>query len=209
MGGTSLSAPTWAGLIAIANQGRVASGSSTLDGRSELLLAIYAVSQTDFHDITSAGNGGSKAGVGHDTLTGIGSPKANLLVPDLAEYGSVGRLAVLRSHLVAPERATRLVFRSLVENSAGSLEQDFDGSVTVSLGNDPAGGILGGTLTVTAQNGVALFSGLTLTIRRRWLHACGNRRGHGRDDEQLQHHAGNSRETGGDLRANVSRRRSS
>ena len=163
VGGTSLSAPTWAGLIAIANQGRVAAGSSTLDGRSDLLPAIYAISQADFHDITSAGNGGSKAGVGYDTVTGIGSPKANLLVPDLAEYGSIGRLAVLAQPPGSSRAGDALGVSILVENSAGSLEQDFDRSVTVSLGNDPAGGILGGTMTVTALNGVAVFSGLTLT----------------------------------------------
>ena len=34
VGGTSLAAPSWAGLIAIANQGRVLAGASTLDGPS-------------------------------------------------------------------------------------------------------------------------------------------------------------------------------
>ena len=50
-----------------------------------------------------------------------------------------------------------------VENASAGVEPNFDGSVTVSLGNNPGGTSLGGTLTVTAQNGVATFSGLTLT----------------------------------------------
>src|SRR5205814_930214 len=37
LGGTSLAAPSWAALIAIANQGRVARGGTTLDGPSQAL----------------------------------------------------------------------------------------------------------------------------------------------------------------------------
>ncbi len=48
------------------------------------------------------------------------------------------------------------------EDSAGNLVPTFDGSVTVALSNNPGGATLGGTLTATAQNGVAGFSGLTI-----------------------------------------------
>ena len=44
VGGTSLAAPSWAALIAIANQGRVLAGATTLDGPSQTLPALYAVS---------------------------------------------------------------------------------------------------------------------------------------------------------------------
>ena len=51
-----------------------------------------------------------------------------------------------------------------VENGPGNVDNSFNGSVTVS---DPMmmmdGNTLRGTLTVTAVNGVATFSGLTLT----------------------------------------------
>ena len=57
IGGTSLSAPAWAGLIAIANQGRVLAGSSTLDGPAQTLPALYAISMNDFNDITTGSNG--------------------------------------------------------------------------------------------------------------------------------------------------------
>ncbi len=50
-----------------------------------------------------------------------------------------------------------------VENSDGSLDANFAGSVTISLGNDPAGDVLGGTLTAPVYDGYATFSGLTLT----------------------------------------------
>jgi hypothetical protein len=83
VGGTSLACPMWAGLVAIADQGRVLQGEGTLDGRSQTLPDIYSFSTSDnFHDITS-GNNGFSAGVGYDLVTGIGSPVANLLVPTL------------------------------------------------------------------------------------------------------------------------------
>jgi virginiamycin B lyase len=49
------------------------------------------------------------------------------------------------------------------EDGAGNVITSFDGTVTVALGSNPGGATLGGTLTATAVNGVATFSGLTLT----------------------------------------------
>ena len=49
-----------------------------------------------------------------------------------------------------------------VEDSSGVVTPSFDGTVTVALLSNPGGATLGGTLTVTAQDGVATFSGLTL-----------------------------------------------
>jgi hypothetical protein len=53
-----------------------------------------------------------------------------------------------------------------VVDAFGNLVSSFDGSVTVALAGKPGGGRLHGTLTVTATNGVATFSGLTLTKAR-------------------------------------------
>ena len=47
-------------------------------------------------------------------------------------------------------------------DSSGQLDTPFDGTISVSLANAPAGAALGGTLSVTASDGVATFSGLTL-----------------------------------------------
>jgi hypothetical protein len=49
-----------------------------------------------------------------------------------------------------------------VEDANGQVDTSFTGSVTVALATNPGGSTLGGTLTVTAVNGVATFSGLTL-----------------------------------------------
>jgi len=48
------------------------------------------------------------------------------------------------------------------ENGSGDVDSSFNGTVTVAIANNPGGSVLGGTLTATAQNGVASFSDLTL-----------------------------------------------
>ncbi len=87
-GGTSLSAPCWAGLVAIADQLRASKGLDSLDGPSQTLPKLYSLGTADFHDITSGSNGGYSAHAGYDEVTGIGTPVANLLVPDLASLGT-------------------------------------------------------------------------------------------------------------------------
>jgi hypothetical protein len=79
-GGTSAGAPHWAALLALADQGRAAAGQGSL-GNAQALL--YSLSRTDFNDITSGSNGAYSARTGYDLVTGLGSPKANLLIADL------------------------------------------------------------------------------------------------------------------------------
>src|SRR5262249_30899804 len=59
VGGTSLSAPLWAGLIAMANQARAQANLPTFNSSSstEIQQALYNVAVRDFHDITSGTNG--------------------------------------------------------------------------------------------------------------------------------------------------------
>jgi hypothetical protein len=88
--GTSLSSPCWAGLIAIADQGRVANGSIPFNSAAnpvQTLQALYSLPASDFYPITSGYNG-ILAGAGYDEVTGRGSPIANLLIPDLVNYGT-------------------------------------------------------------------------------------------------------------------------
>jgi len=49
-----------------------------------------------------------------------------------------------------------------VQDNSGNLVSSFNGPVTISLANNPGAATLGGTLTVTASNGVATFSDLSL-----------------------------------------------
>jgi subtilase family serine protease len=102
VGGTSFSAPAWAALIAVSDQGRVLNGLGTLDGASGTLPALYQLPGSDFHDIIH-GNNGYRAGPGYDLVTGRGTPIANLIAADLAApQGHVTQLRVTLPSQVAP-----------------------------------------------------------------------------------------------------------
>jgi len=86
VGGTSLAAPSWAGLIAIADQGSSAINKGNLSGPtvSSRLYGLAATApSTSFHDITS-GNNGYQAAAGYDLVTGIGTPMAEGIVGGLS-----------------------------------------------------------------------------------------------------------------------------
>ena len=80
VGGTSAGSPQWAGLVAIADQGRVLNGQSTLNSATQTIAALHAASSSDFNTITG----------GTTETTGLGSPKANLIIPYLAAFGTSG-----------------------------------------------------------------------------------------------------------------------
>jgi subtilase family serine protease len=92
--GDSAGAPQWAALVAIANQERVANGLSTLDGPSQVLPGLYALAGLDYgtyyHDVTSGGTTKHQAATGYDLVTGLGTPKADALVPALASLSGSG-----------------------------------------------------------------------------------------------------------------------
>ena len=76
VGGTSLSAPAWAGLVALANQGRAAAGEPTLERSSPTeTQQASTVPQSDYNDITSGINGYDTS-AGYDLVTGLGTPVA-------------------------------------------------------------------------------------------------------------------------------------
>jgi subtilase family serine protease len=85
VGGTSVSTPLFAGILALADALR---SSSMKNADIEIYNVARSHYAADFHDITSGSNGncGSlcNAHSGYDYVTGLGSPVANKLVPDLA-----------------------------------------------------------------------------------------------------------------------------
>jgi subtilase family serine protease len=90
-GGTSDAAPQWSALIAIANQERVAAGKTALDGFSQTLPALYALtaSNTDgtvpLYDVITGSNSVASAKAGYDLVTGKGTPRrADLVIQALA-----------------------------------------------------------------------------------------------------------------------------
>ncbi|MBY0526937.1 MAG: S53 family peptidase [Gemmataceae bacterium] len=85
VGGTSAAAPQWAALIAIVDQGRALNGKGSLDGPSQTLPALYAMSSGNFRDVIGGSNGFT-AVKGYDLATGRGSPYADRVVRDLVAY---------------------------------------------------------------------------------------------------------------------------
>lgn len=85
--GTSLSAPVWAGLVAIADQGLALQGKTLLNSASAVQTDLYGLPAGDFHSITTgfnaSGTGPNNETGGYSLLTGLGTPVANLLIPAL------------------------------------------------------------------------------------------------------------------------------
>ena len=161
-GGTSLACPMWAGLVAIADQGRALNGLSTLDGPSQTLPRIYQLPSSVFHDVTSGSNGFA-AGTGYDLATGIGTPIANLLVPQLAGVSSPASKV---SFSVSPSAANAgaSIGSSItvqVQDAFGDIISTDTSNVTLTI-TTPGGATLSGTATVAAVSGVATFSGLSI-----------------------------------------------
>jgi subtilase family serine protease len=88
VGGTSSSCPQWAGLVAIADQ--IAGHGLGLINPKLYALANSARYASDFYDVTTGNNQadpsipGYNATTGWDPITGLGTPNAANLVPDLA-----------------------------------------------------------------------------------------------------------------------------
>ena len=138
IGGTSLATPCWAGLIALADQIRVTAGEATLDGPTQTLPTLYALPAADFHDITSGKSTGSPnytAAAGYDLVTGLGTPVANLLVPDLA--------GVSTPITLGPGSLP-----------AGTVNTAYDQAITATGGT--------GTITLTVSNIENAIAGLTV-----------------------------------------------
>jgi subtilase family serine protease len=92
IGGASMSAPMWAGIVALADQARQQTGRGRL---GFLNTALYAIGRNpiqyarDFHDIVLGTNAfdspiGFAAGAGYDLASGWGTPDVGNLVRDLA-----------------------------------------------------------------------------------------------------------------------------
>ena len=111
VGGTSVGAPAWAAILAIADQGRADAGLTSLDGATQTLPALYSFASTDYNSTastTSSGAADPTSGVpGGGRLFGgfggfgffrglfggesgvaasLGSPNGTSLIADLVSY---------------------------------------------------------------------------------------------------------------------------
>ena len=147
--GTSAASPIWAGLIAIADQGRALAGGTPLTGNTQTLPALYSLPSTDFHDIVN-GNNGDPAEPGYDLASGLGTPIANLLVPALASYDLVSKSSTsiaVQASPQAPVFGQPITLTVTVTAGTGVPT----GSVTFEQGSTVLG-------TATLDNGVATFA---------------------------------------------------
>jgi hypothetical protein len=171
--GTSWSSPMMAALVAVADQGRVAEGLptlSTVTGTNQADTRLYQLSKANFHDITTGSNSHSAA-AGYDEASGIGSPIANVLVPDLAGAGTVTGRAFVDNSGTGIYGGTdtpvsgQTVYLDL--NNDGTLDNSEPSTVTNAQGiytftDEPAGGSV--RLTSAAPTGYVLSSAAAATI---------------------------------------------
>jgi kumamolisin len=81
IGGTSLSAPVWAGFCALINEARQKAGKPFLSFLNPLIYPLAG--SASFRDITAGSNGAYTAGPGYDRVTGIGVPDVAALITAL------------------------------------------------------------------------------------------------------------------------------
>ncbi len=91
VGGTSLSAPLWAGMMAITNQYIVANNRPALGFANPRLykLATDPQSYAPLHDTMQGTNGAYATGGGWDAVTGLGSPDLMNIARDLNTFSDV------------------------------------------------------------------------------------------------------------------------
>jgi hypothetical protein len=154
IGGTSLATPCWAGLIALVNQGRKDEEKATLDSSSptDALDALYSMPTTDFHANLDGNNGTNNLSstllnsTRYDYVTGLGSPIANSLVPDLIAWNPV---SLSPSSLSAS--TVGVAYSQAITASGGTGSPPL--VYTITSGAIPAG------LTFFAQNNQLLITG--------------------------------------------------
>lgn len=83
-GGTSQSAPLWAGLAAVMNQWLIANDGRALGDLNPLLYSVAEGSRLPgFRDVTLGGNAVADAAPGYDLVTGLGTPDVENLVRNI------------------------------------------------------------------------------------------------------------------------------
>ena len=172
-GGTSIGAPQWAGLIAVANAMRAAASKAALgDPHSALYQQIGAVPgsyASAFYDVTKGSNGSCatcSARTGYDQVTGLGTPNAASLLAALS--GSTTTVSsnppVVTAATINGQSGTALTFQVSATDA---------NPLAYSLSGAPGGMTIGGSgiiswsaplagtykVTVTAKDGKTGLSG--------------------------------------------------
>lgn len=163
VGGTSLSTPQWAGLIAAANATRVAAAKPVLGqphavlyGQISTAPATYA---SVFTDVTSGSNGTCSvctAKTGYDGLTGLGTPNVTNLLGTLSGAAVATPAPVVVSANISGTVGTALSFTASVTAS---------NPVTYTLTGAPTGMAISTAGVVTWASPVAGTYSVTITAK--------------------------------------------
>jgi hypothetical protein len=136
-GGTSLSTPQWAGLLAVANALRAQAAKPVIGlphpalyGQIGAVPGTYARSFADIVSGTNGSCGACAAKPGHDPLTGLGTPQGTSLLQALAGTADAPVAPVVTSATISGEAGTPLSF---------TVSTTAPNPVTYTLAGAPAG----------------------------------------------------------------------
>jgi subtilase family serine protease len=162
-GGTSLSTPQWAGIMAVTHAKRAAAGKAALGvphvplyGQISTVPTTYAAA---FKDITQGSNGTCATCVGktaYDTPTGLGTPNVSSLVSTLSGVTVTVPAPVVTPAAITGTAGTALTFTASVASS---------NPVTYTLTGAPSGMSVASTGVVSWAAPVAGTYAVTLTAK--------------------------------------------
>ena len=156
------------GLVVQAEDG--AGNVDTSFNGSVTLAEVNGVGQVSGQVVAAAVNGVAtftsvsidQAGVGNSLLASSdGLATATSGTFDVVP-GTASQLAVINSPPSNVSATDAFEAAFAVEDSLGNIETGFSGNLTINLANNSTGATLGGTLSATAVNGVADFTGLII-----------------------------------------------
>jgi hypothetical protein len=146
VGGTSLSTPQWAGLLAIANAARAVNGKAALGAPHAALYgqiaSVPGTYASAFADITLGSDGSCAlctAKAGYDPLTGLGTPNVSALLSTLTGAASTA------APVVTPAAISGTVGTALSFTASVSAPNP----VSYTLGGAPAGMVISTSGVVT------------------------------------------------------------
>ena len=157
--GTSVSVQLWAGMMSIADQGRVLAGGQPL-GATQALTDLYGLPSSDFHQIT-VGSNGYPPGPEY-LVTGLGSPIANLLIPQLAADGLASQAAMVIQPPTSVAAGGSFGIVAAAADPFGVTDPSFDGTATLTLMSGPAGATFT-PVSAPVSDGTVVFQGVSLS----------------------------------------------
>jgi hypothetical protein len=161
VGGTSAGAPTWAALIALANDTTACAGAPIGFANPALYRAAGSAYASDFNDVISGNNdmtstngGKFAAAPGYDMASGLGTPVASTLAPELCNetlrLANPGpQASVVGASVSKPFTAT---------DGAGAAVSYAAGSLPPGLSINAATGMIAGRPTTAGAYAVTIFA---------------------------------------------------